>query len=168
MLLPLHAKSKSIKFIDSPKLWMGNFFTYLKKNHFALYLSIKNSFSVLKYFLTLLATTLLSYRIGAFVVNESINLSNPSNPSNPSNVVNANSILYYVISINLGLALLILLTISVVFTYFLIYYAKWFVFYYLFEKIKDFYFGILNFIIALRLYKNYKDELEKSDSDYDV
>lgn len=159
MLLPLHTKSKSINFIDSPKLWMRNFFTYLKKNHPRIYLSIKNSFSLLKYFLSLLATILVSYQFGAFVLNEI---------SEPDNIIYKEPITYNIVSLIFGFALLYLIAISFVIIYCLIYYAKWFIFYYLFEKIKDFYFGVLDIFIALRLYKNYKDELDKSNLDPDV
>jgi hypothetical protein len=35
--LPLHNKSKSISFINSPKLWFQNFLSYLETNHKSLY-----------------------------------------------------------------------------------------------------------------------------------
>ena len=56
--------TKSIRFINSPKLWFNNFMNWLKQNHLNLYNSIVNLFYYIIYFISFLIFIIMLYLVG--------------------------------------------------------------------------------------------------------
>lgn len=63
-ILPIHNKSKTIHFINSPKLWTKNFLAYLEENHRDLYLIIMNVLNIIKNSIITLLIICVLYLIG--------------------------------------------------------------------------------------------------------
>ena len=63
-LLPLHNKSKSIYFINSPKLWTKNFLSYLEEKHSELYITTSNALEIFKYFVIISLIISILYLVG--------------------------------------------------------------------------------------------------------
>lgn len=72
IFLPLYSntKTKSIYFLNSPKLWTRNFFSYLEKNHCELYSKILTGIFILKVILITILILFVSYFTGYYFVNK--------------------------------------------------------------------------------------------------
>jgi hypothetical protein len=62
--LPLHNKSKSITFINSPKLWLQNFLSYLETNNKPLYNTIITCWKVIMAVILIVDMIFIGYFIG--------------------------------------------------------------------------------------------------------
>lgn len=62
--LPLHNKSKSITFINSPKLWLKNFLSYLETNNKPLYDTIITCWKVIVAVILIVGMIFIGYFIG--------------------------------------------------------------------------------------------------------
>ena len=153
ILLPTYtkSKSKSISFINSPKLWFSNFMNWLKQNHFKLYIFVVNIFYFIKYFLTFLFFNLLSFQVGYFII------CTIKNSDNIKEIKNNGGIQLCIMSLSFGFTLLLLLFMVYIIMRFLI-----------FELLKNAYLNILDFITVLQLYNSYKNKLDISNPDCNV
>jgi hypothetical protein len=63
-ILPLHNNSKTLCFMNSPKIWTKNFISYLKESHTELYVTITNILRMIYSIVFLAIISSISYIIG--------------------------------------------------------------------------------------------------------